>query len=86
MFVLKFPFLDASSHLYMPVCLSVRPSLRPSVRPSSLARASDRVEHDVVVVVVARGIRLSLLSPVWLTPHYSATADRGWRERLSEHR
>ena len=51
------------------------------------------VSHDsiegmfvVVAVVVARGIRLGLLSPVWLAPPYAATADRAWRERLSEHR
>ena len=74
------------------VCPSVHPSVRPSVIVSKnvgkeAPRASNRVVHDVVVVgVVARGIRLGLLSPVWLTPPYSATADRGWRERLSEHR
>ena len=71
--------------------ISMRASVRPSVIVSKnvgkeAPRASDRVVHDVVVVVVARGICLGLLSPVWLTPHYSATADRGWRERLSEHR
>ena len=29
----SFPFLDASSHLYKRVSLSVRPSVRPSVGP-----------------------------------------------------
>ena len=75
----------------MRACLSVRPSVRQSVIVSKnvgkeAPRASDRVVQDVVVVVVARGIRLGLLSPVWLTPPYAATADRAWRERLCEHR
>ena len=30
----SFAFLDASTHLYKPVCLSVRPSVRPSVHDS----------------------------------------------------
>ena len=31
-------FLDASSHLYKRLCLSVRPSVRPLVRPSVSVR------------------------------------------------
>ena len=33
-FIFFFFFSDASTHLYMRVCLSVRPLVRPSVRPS----------------------------------------------------
>ena len=34
-------FLDASSHLYKPVCLSVRRSVGPSVRRSQLAKMKE---------------------------------------------
>ena len=34
-------FLDAPSHLYKRVCLSVRPSVRPWVRPLALRKTAD---------------------------------------------
>ena len=48
-----FPFLDASSHLYRPLCLSVCPSVRPSGRSIKIALIGPnctlvKFVHDVI--------------------------------------
>ena len=55
----------------------------PSQKTSPQVRGHSRTSHVVCCQGDTPGF---ILSPVWLAPPYAATADRAWRERLSEHR
>ena len=72
-----FSFLDASSHLYKRVCLSVRPSVRPSAHPSIRYAFSKiaEIRHGKCVNLIQRTIstvpvkpQLTQLPPLPLTP------------------